>query len=52
LIESQRGSIDKFFKSNISTTRNLDEWAIVVVDEIGIDAIINDFAAVNVRRKF
>ena len=52
LIESQRGSIDNFFKSNTSTIRNPDEWAIVVVDEIGIDAIINDFAAVNVRRKF
>jgi len=52
LIESQRGSIDKFFKSTTSTTRNPDEWAIVAVDEIDIEAIINDFAAVNVRRKF
>jgi len=26
--------------------------AIVVVDEIDIEAIIDDFAAVNVRRKF
>ena len=31
--ESQRGSIHKFFKSSTSTTRNLDEWAIVVVEE-------------------
>ena len=52
MIESQRGSIDKIFKSNTSTTRNPDEWAIVAVDEIDIEAIINDFAAVNVRRKF
>jgi hypothetical protein len=33
LKESQRGSIHKFFKSNTSTTRNPDEWAIVVVEE-------------------
>ena len=52
LIESQRGSIEKKNKSNTSTARNPDEWAIVVVDEIDIEAIINDFAAVNVRRKF
>ena len=52
MIESQRGSIDNFFKSNTSTIRNPDEWAIVAVDEIDIEAIINDFIAVNVRRKF
>ena len=52
MIESQRGSIEKKIKSNTSTTRNLDEWAIVAVDEIDIEAIINDFATVNVRRKF
>jgi len=33
LKESQRGSIHKFFKSSTSTTRNPDEWAIVVVEE-------------------
>ena len=52
MIESQRGSIEKKIKSNTSTARNPDEWAIVVVDEIDIEAIINDFATVNVRRKF
>ena len=52
MIESQRGSIDKFSKSNTSTTRNPDEWTIVAMDEIDIEAIINDFAALNVRRKF
>jgi translation initiation factor 2 beta subunit (eIF-2beta)/eIF-5 len=39
LIESQRGSIDNFFKSNTSTIRNPNEWAIVAVDEIDIEAI-------------
>ena len=33
LKESQKGSIHKFFKSNTSTTRNLDEWAIVAVED-------------------
>jgi hypothetical protein len=33
LKESQRGSIHKFFKNNTNTTRNLDEWAIVAVEE-------------------
>ncbi|XP_072149505.1 uncharacterized protein [Setaria viridis] len=33
LKESQRGSINKFFKSNTSTSRDPDELAIVVVDE-------------------
>ena len=33
LIQSQRGAIDKFFKSNTSTSRNLDERAIVAVEE-------------------
>jgi hypothetical protein len=41
LIGSQRGSIDNFFKNNTSTTRNPDEWAIVDVDEIDIEAIHN-----------
>jgi hypothetical protein len=75
--ESQRGALDKFFKSNTSTTTNPDEWAIVhveeqtthpeeedegpvednvgiekLLDEIDIEAIINDFAAANVRRNF
>ena len=31
--ESQRGSIHKFFKSNTSTARNSDEWAIVAVED-------------------
>jgi len=31
--ESQRGALDKFFKSNTSTTTNPDEWAIVPVEE-------------------
>jgi len=31
--ESQRGALDKFFKSNTSTTINPDEWAIVPVEE-------------------
>jgi hypothetical protein len=34
LIQSQRGAIDKFFKSNTSTSRNLDEWAIIAVEEM------------------
>ena len=38
LIESQRGSIDKFFKSNTSSSRNPDELAIVAVEE---DANVN-----------
>jgi hypothetical protein len=33
LIESQRGSMFKFFKSNTSTSTNLDELALVVVGE-------------------
>ena len=33
LTESQRGSIDKFFKPNTSASRNQDEWAIVAVEE-------------------
>ena len=33
LKESQRGSIHKFFKSSTSTTRNPDEWTIVIVEE-------------------
>lgn len=33
LKESQRGSINKFFKSNTSTSRDPDELAIVAVDE-------------------
>ncbi|XP_066365315.1 uncharacterized protein [Miscanthus floridulus] len=33
LKESQKGSIHKFFKSNTSTTRNSDEWAIVAVED-------------------
>ena len=33
LIESHRGSIDKFFKSSTSTSRNPNEWAIIVVEE-------------------
>ena len=34
LIQSQRGAIDKVFKSNTSTSRNPDEWAIIVVEEM------------------
>jgi hypothetical protein len=33
LIESQRGSIDKVFKSSRTAPRNPDELAIVVVEE-------------------
>jgi len=33
LKESQKGSIHKFFKSNTSTARNSDEWAIVAVED-------------------
>ncbi|XP_066361025.1 uncharacterized protein [Miscanthus floridulus] len=33
LIESQRGSIDKFFKSSIAASTNPDELAIVALDE-------------------
>lgn len=33
LIQSQKGAINKFFKSNTSTSRNPDEWAIVAVEE-------------------
>jgi len=33
LTESQRGSIDKFFKPNTCASRNQDEWAIVAVEE-------------------
>jgi hypothetical protein len=33
LIESQRGALDNFFKSNTSTSRNLDELALVLVEE-------------------
>jgi hypothetical protein len=31
--ESQRGALDKFLKSNTSTTTNPDEWTIVPVEE-------------------
>jgi len=34
LIQSQRGAIDRVFKSNTSTSRNPDEWAIIVVEEM------------------
>ncbi|KAF2908372.1 hypothetical protein DAI22_12g179700 [Oryza sativa Japonica Group] len=33
LIQLQKGAINKFFKSNTSTSRNPDEWAIVAVEE-------------------
>ena len=33
LVESQKGAIDKFFKSNTSSSKNLNELAIVVVEE-------------------
>lgn len=33
LVESKKGSLDKFFKNSTSTSRNPDEWAIVTVDE-------------------
>ncbi len=33
LIASQRGSLDKFLKSNTSTSRNLDELVLVIVGE-------------------
>nr|TKW03610.1 hypothetical protein SEVIR_7G052600v2 [Setaria viridis] len=33
LIESQRGSIDKFFKSSTTTSKNPDDLMIVVVEE-------------------
>ena len=33
LIESQRGSIDKFFKSSTSASTNADELVIVALDE-------------------
>ena len=44
LIESQRGSIDNFFKSSTAASTNPDEMAIVALDEeeenvdIGVDA--------------
>jgi len=34
LIQSQRGAIDRVFKSNTSTSRNPDEWAIIAVEEM------------------
>ena len=34
LIQSQREAIDKVFKSNTSTSKNLDEWAIIAVEEM------------------
>ena len=33
LVQSQRGDILKFFKSNSSASKNPDEWAIVAVEE-------------------
>jgi hypothetical protein len=33
LIQSQKGSIDKIFKSNASSSRNSEEWALVCVQE-------------------
>ena len=33
LVESQKGAIDKFFKSNTSSLRNPNELAIVIVEE-------------------
>jgi hypothetical protein len=33
LIESQRGSIEKNFRSTTSASRNPDEWAIVAVEK-------------------
>ncbi len=41
LIESQMGAMDKFLRDNMGMTRNLDELAIVVVDEAS-DMIIED----------
>ena len=34
LIQSQRGAIDRVFKSNTSTSRNSDEWTIIAVEEM------------------
>ena len=33
LVESQKGAIDKFFKSNTSSSKNPDELAIAVMEE-------------------
>ncbi|XP_062203777.1 uncharacterized protein LOC133905976 [Phragmites australis] len=33
LIESQKGAMDKFLRSNTGSSRNPDEWAIVAVEE-------------------
>ena len=33
LIESQKGAMDKFLRSNTGSSRTSDEWAIVAVEE-------------------
>jgi hypothetical protein len=50
LIESQRGALDKFLKSNTSTSRNSDELALVLMEEQTNDDLEEEYIDIDMDK--